>query len=567
MQIIWCKYKTPYYVFLVVIVALNFICCKKNNSMTDSNTLAVIGERAIDKDYFIKRYKDFQRQTGTSDNGMARRSVLNILITEELLIREARNRGYDDDAVGRLEHERIKVQELLNAYHHRFITNHVASTEQELRQLFINLNTKLKARHLYAPTLSEADSIYQALKQGVPFEEIAKTSFQDPALRDSGGLLGYFTVDEMDPAFEEAAYALQIGEISAPVRTNDGYSIIRIDDRIGNPLVIESEFAKHRPKLEAYWTKRKIARATQRHADSLRSELKITFNEPVVQQLFASLKQQTDNELIEQSDLSKEIDPPLENADLVYSNLGTWDVKKFQEAARFTSLQERGWIRNEENLKDYIAGLVVRSFILSKAKKNKLERTSEYQQKVAEDFDTALLERIEDVLFKEFEIPEDTLRRYYEEDPTRFAAPPQVQLQEIALLDKDKTKLIAAQLKQGATFTELVKKYSENRRSAEKGGDIGYLTSNELGKWAKPILSLKVGEWIGPLEMNSSYVFLKCSDKIAVKFRDFEAAKNDVEQTLRPLLWQDARQQHVESLRATVAVKSFPEKLIEIHVN
>ena len=60
---------------------------------------------------------------------------------------------------------------------------------------------------------------------------LAKTSFNDPMLRDNGGSLGYFTVDEIDPAFEEAAFAPKIGELSQPVRTNDGYSIIRVDDR------------------------------------------------------------------------------------------------------------------------------------------------------------------------------------------------------------------------------------------------------------------------------------------------------------------------------------------------
>ncbi len=561
------NYITLYFIILSVMIFLCFMNCGEGNIGADSNSLAIIGKKTIDKSYFIKRYQGFRRQTGATDNGQARRSVLNNIIAEELLILEAHNRGYDEDAIGRHEYERIKVQELLNAYHRRYIASHVVTTEDELRRLFINLNTKLKARHLYASTLQKADSLYNILQKGVPFEEIAKTCFQDPVLRESGGSLGYFSVDEMDPAFEEAAYSLRIGEISPPVRTNDGYSIIRVDDRQENPFVIENEYAKHRPKLEAYWKKRKIAKATQHHADSLRSELKITFNEPVVQELFKILRKDKDDGLIEQASLSKNIFPQLENEDLLNSKIGTWKVKKFQEAAQFTSKQERGWIRNEENLKDYIAGLVVRSCILSEAKRKKLDKNSDYKQRVAEDFDTALLERVEDALFKEFEIPEDTLRYYYEKDPTLFAEPPKVQLQEIVLLNKDRIKLITSQLEKGASFEELAKKYSDNRRSAEKGGDVGYLTPNDLGKWTKQVLSMQVGEWIGPLEMNSSFVFLKCIDKIPAQARTFEEAKNDVEQSVRPLLWEPVRQQKIESLRATVAAKSFPEKLIEIHVN
>ena len=571
MRKICCRNKSPYVVFLAamisVMILFYFSSCEKKAVRIDSGTLAVIGSRTIDEDYFIKRYKDFRRQTGAADNGMARRSVLNNIIAEELLILEARHRGFDRDAMGRHELERIKIQELLNAYHRKFVASHVSTTDEELKQLYVNLNIKIKARHLYAPTRQKADSIYHALQLGSSFEEIARSCFQDPLLRDSGGLLGYFTVDEMDPAFEEAAYSLKIGEISKPVRTNDGYSIIRVDDRSGNPMVSESEFAKHRSKLKAYWQQRKIRKATQQHADSLRHELNITFNQPVVQKFFQMLQEQKETRFIKKNDLIQGIFPPLKNDDLVYSKFGTWDVKKFQQAARFTSQQQQGWIRNEENLKDYIAGLVVRSFILDQAKKNKLDKTPSYKQRVAEDFDTALLERIEETLYNEFEIPDDTLRHYYDEDPTLFAEPPKVQLQQIELVDKDKIKFITSQLEQGASFADLAKKYSEDRRSAEKGGDLGYLRPNDLGKWAKQVLSMKVGEWMGPLEMNSSHIFLKCVDKIAEKARTFEEAKPDVEHTVRTLLWDRVRQQKIEAVRATVMVKSFPEKLIEIHVN
>jgi parvulin-like peptidyl-prolyl isomerase len=140
-------------------------------------------------------------------------------------------------------------------------------------------------------------------------------------------------------------------------------------------------------------------------------------------------------------------------------------------------------------------------------------------------------------------------------------------LQEIALRDKDKAQFIAVQLERGISFSELAIKYSENRMNAANGGDVGYLTPTELGKWSKQVLAMEVGEWIGPLEMNSSFVFLKCIDKIAGKPRTFEAAKSDVEQTMRSLLWERIRQQKVDSLRAAVAVQSYPEKVIEINVN
>ena len=78
---------------------------------------------------------------------------------------------------------------------------------------------------------------------------------------------------------------------------------------------------------------------------------------------------------------------------------------------------------------------------------------------------------------------------------------------------------------------------------------------------------MKIGEWIGPVEMNSSYVFLKCVDKIPPKVRTYEEAKPDVEKSVRNMLWDRVRQKKIEAVRATIATKSFPKKLMEIRVN
>jgi len=301
--------------------------------------------------------------------------------------------------------------------------------------------------------------------------------------------------------------------------------------------------------------------------DSLRNELDITFNEPVVQQLFDFLNQKEDHQFFQEHELINETIPRLENEELLQSKPGNWTVKKLQEFARLTTQKQRNWIRNEQNLKDYIAGLVVRSHLLSLAKKFKLHKTTDYKERIAENFETSLLDRVEKTFFEEFEIPEDTLRYYYNESPELFAEPPKVQLQEIVLNGEDDFELIANEIEQGIPFADLARKFSRDRRSAENGGDVGYLASGDMGKWAKQILAMEVGEWIGPLEMNSSYVFLKCIDRIPAKARTFEQAKPDVEQTVRTLLWDRARQQKIEQIGATVTLISFPEKLIKIRVN
>ncbi len=75
------------------------------------------------------------------------------------------------------------------------------------------------------------DSVYQALKAGADFEELAKKVSQDPGSGRRGGLLGWIGKNQLVKEFEEPAFALQPGEMSQPVLSPYGWHIILMKDR------------------------------------------------------------------------------------------------------------------------------------------------------------------------------------------------------------------------------------------------------------------------------------------------------------------------------------------------
>jgi len=549
--------------FLLLGLIAGLISCSRDE---DKKILATIGGRAITEPDFVKRYEDFRRRTGggVNDNAETRRQILNNIVDEELLIAAAEKRGYAEDRDGKRERERLEVQELLDAFNRRFIAHRVRVSETELQQLFVNLNTRIKARHLYAPTPAQADSLYAALQNGASFAALAKRCFNDPVLRDSGGELGYFTVDEMEPAFEEAAYALKVGQTSQPVRTLDGYSIIRVEARVTKPLLTENEYAQHRDKLEGYWRTRKVRAATQAYVDSLRRALELTFNAPVLEKLLARLNDKA-RPLIEPVNFLNG-DSEFGRQELLRSQLGVWNVAAFQERLRLTSAPQHKWIRNRETLEDFIGGLVARDFILTQARAAKLDRTPPYQKQVAENFDLYLLERMEENLRSELQIPEDSLRSYFAKNARRFEAPGEVNLREIVLRDQTQAERVAAKLKQGAAFVALAKKYSTRRWSAERGGELGYLKPEDFGQWADKVFSMPIGERVGPVQMDSMYVFLECIGKRPARPRSFEEARPDVEEALRTMYWDDVRRRRIDEIRRNARVVVYPERLATIRL-
>ena len=541
--------------------------CSRNDTAGNSKALAVVDDRVISEDDFIQRFQKIKTRLGLIPNGEVRRKVLRNFINEELLINEARELHLDDTPAAQFEYQRIKIQELLNAYYRQVVYQKTTVSEAELKQLYINLNTTLTARHLYAPTKQKADSLYQLLQQGIPFEKLARENFTDPVLRENGGLIGSFTVDEMDPAFEDAAYRLQVGETSRPVRTQDGYSIIRLEARKVKPFLLETDYANHKAKLYRYWKNRKTKERVRALVDSIAEALDIRFNKQTITVLYQDL--QDANNINRPEDVRRDwpINGLSEKTPLLSSQLGEWDIRAFRQAARFTSAKQRRHIRSPQALKSFISGLVVRQKLLAEARAMGLDKTEDYTKRVEFEFDSFLLQQMEKQIYASIEVPQDTLRAYYEKNKERFKEAAQINIREIVLDKEEKAALVSRKLKQGVPFAALARQYSIRKWSAERGGEVGYLNPNDLGRWSQTVFALEKDQWIGPLKTGKEIVFVQCINKKPARQFSFTEVARDVEEAVKAEWWERERSEKIKEIESRVPVMAYWEKLNDIRLN
>jgi peptidyl-prolyl cis-trans isomerase C len=88
---------------------------------------------------------------------------------------------------------------------------------------------EVRARHILVESEAEAKDIAERLKKGEDFATLAKEKSKDA--NAEGGDLGFFTRGQMLKPFEDAAFALDIGQISEPVQTQFGWHIIKVEEK------------------------------------------------------------------------------------------------------------------------------------------------------------------------------------------------------------------------------------------------------------------------------------------------------------------------------------------------
>ena len=157
-----------------------------------------------------------------------------------LLAQEAESQGMSgsDDFKRRFAMMRNKVLMELELQQ---ISRKAASDDSALHKVYDEAvkqtanEEEVRARHILVETEDEAKAVLAELKKGGDFAELAKTKSKDPGAAD-GGDLGYFTKEQMVPEFAAAAFKLDKGAVSDPVKTQFGWHIIKVEDKRKKPV-------------------------------------------------------------------------------------------------------------------------------------------------------------------------------------------------------------------------------------------------------------------------------------------------------------------------------------------
>jgi peptidyl-prolyl cis-trans isomerase C len=107
-----------------------------------------------------------------------------------------------------------------------------AVSDKDIKKFYdenLKPQTEVHARHILVETEAQAKDVVAKLKGGADFAQLAKELSKDPG--SEGGDLGYITKDQVVSEFGEAAFKLDKGKISDPVKSKFGWHVIKIEDK------------------------------------------------------------------------------------------------------------------------------------------------------------------------------------------------------------------------------------------------------------------------------------------------------------------------------------------------
>lgn len=216
----------------------------------------------------------------------AKRELLNNYLESRAFYFEALSKKMDQDPdlSGRLE--LFRQQLLANAYRAREIQA-ISVDEAEMRKYYeerkkdFEVPESITASHILVKTEEEALEIKARLDKGEDFAAVARERSLDTTNKSTGGRLGVIARGAMQPEFDQAAFALKAGQVSAPVHTTFGYEIIKVTEV--RPRRVRP-FDEAKSTIEA----RVIARKQADWQKNKREELRSKYNVKIYDKYFSA---------------------------------------------------------------------------------------------------------------------------------------------------------------------------------------------------------------------------------------------------------------------------------------
>jgi len=264
---------------LVLVVPALLTACGADEVKVPAGAIAAVGSGVVTQEQFDQIWKQAEAQyksqanapafpkAGTAQYNQLKASIVNYLVQNQIIkdkASELKVTVTDKQLQDRMKQivtqvggqkkldkllkeqsvtqaqleEQLKAQMLQDAVQQKVYAD-ITVSQAEIEKYFnnpankaqFNVPESVDARHILVKTKAEAEKVRALLEADntdANWKKVAKQYSTDTGSKNNGGSLGNFPKGRMVKPFEDAAFALKVGEISQPVKTQFGYHIIEV---------------------------------------------------------------------------------------------------------------------------------------------------------------------------------------------------------------------------------------------------------------------------------------------------------------------------------------------------
>ncbi|WP_157969977.1 peptidylprolyl isomerase [Pelagibacterium sediminicola] len=219
---------------LVLVAGLGVAPAIAQDETSPDTVVATVGGEPITEADLMFAAEDLAAELQSIPPTEHRAFLLTVMIDMKVMANAAREAELDQSDIFARRLDYLEERSLRRAFFAEVVeagvTDEAVEAAYEEMVAGFEAQPEVRARHILVPTLEEAQLIRAEIEGGKSFEDAA-TEYGTDGTRATGGDLGYFSSGMMVAPFEEAAFALETGQLSEPVESQFGWHLIKLEDR------------------------------------------------------------------------------------------------------------------------------------------------------------------------------------------------------------------------------------------------------------------------------------------------------------------------------------------------
>lgn len=489
--------------------------CGKNE--LPEGVLAQVGGTSITIEDFKRAYIPILLYSDKKENAATREEVLNFLIDQAILANEARALELDTIPTLDVLHRTAQKTAFTRILYNDWVKDNIpVISEAELRQAFQQSHTSLLVRHLFLEDENEAQRIHGALQEGASWDSLASTTFKEASLAANGGLLGWIKFGEMDPVFEQAAYTLEAGERSSPVRTQFGWHIIQVDEVEREIILTEYDFSLQRSQLKRIIRERHQKRLADSVIADLMDQAKLVFQPEIAPRVWTIMQEQVrgilgtedleESFIPELSSFEDKLEPIMHEEMLRFSGR-SWTVKDFLD-----KLPEMNRQLMLTDLKKATGFLVRDEILYNEGLKQGLEEMPEVKAEVNDRENQFLANLYLRYQAGQRPVSHKTIQNFHTQyAAVRYQAPDSIHIYELQFATLDQ----ANRMKQNLPPLTGIKAVQSMQNKDFQIVDLGWFQGarDDRADYYHKLVGLPINSLIGPFKSNGAFVLIMATQR------------------------------------------------------